>query len=100
MFGKKSQLKLVVEGCYLKELTAKDYIDLSVYFTKEDAAVSDTIKAMAGFCTVAIVDKDNKLIHESIDDWLDEPYEVVQKCGLAVLAIVTPDKDGEKEENL
>ena len=89
IFGRKPQLEKVADGFYLKKLTGKDYVDLVSLFDeveRDDKDLEGNIKVMAECCHIGIVDKKGKQIHESADDWVDEPFEILDVCADAVIA--------------
>jgi hypothetical protein len=79
-----------IAGFYLKELTGNDYIQLSDNMPDDDATNSDFIRAMAEFSSIAIVKEDGSPVYETAKEWLTkEKYSVLEKCGNAVLDVLT-----------
>lgn len=88
------------EGYRLKKLTGRDYIDLSSHMIEEGSSGAEAIQAMAEFCRIAIVNEAGTSIHDSSDAWLDDvPYDVLEKCGNAVIDLLSDEalEDAEKK---
>ena len=81
-----SELKQIAEGYFVRPLTGREcvaFLDLSA---GRDDSPQQAIKMMAGCCAIGVVDADNKKVNESADFWLDQPLDLINTLGQAVIA--------------
>ena len=99
MYKTKNESREIVEGYYLKTLTGKDYIELMGHTVSEEDPPAVSIRSMAEFCVIGIVDCMGGKIHATADEWLDEPFELIELCGNAIVSAITSKNIEDKKGN-